>query len=345
MTTQPGFLGFLLLQSIVLCAVFVALCDLAQRWLKLDRALAVCAAMAALGVLGYAAFWLAWASYATFAPLKIAVLAALVIYAGWIAYRGELERHRWLVEPLLFTSLFCIAVVALGFSNGDIGAPAMTAQNRFVEALPPDNILPYVLAEQMKDGRILWPMIGDWLSSDRPPLQTGLYLLLGAKLGDQGYQVVASWIQATFLMGAWAFAVMAGLTTAARRLVLLACCLLPTTILNTLYTWPKIVTTGYLMLVFALLFCFQPKDAREQVIGGVLLGAAAALSMLGHGGSMFALIGIAAMVVIAWRWPAWRTCRCVSSTHVRSVAPLAPSSSPARACEVPRYWCAPTKAR
>lgn len=308
MRVQLLFLGLTLLQFLVLGAVMIALCDIAKTTFRLDGVLAFCAAVALLGVIGYLGVALAWVHYPAFGIVKIAALALLLIRFGALVYRQKLGAYwSWLKEPLVTTTLFALLVLALGFSNGGLDDPQKTSANRFVPELPVDNFIPWIVAEAVKLGHIASPLYAGWLSSDRPPLQAGLYLMLVLKIGPTGYQIVATWLQATFLFGVWAFAVAAGLPTAARRLVLLACCLLPAVIFNTLYTWPKILTTCYLMMVFALLFCFEPKDAREQTIAGFLLGALAALAALAHGGSMFALAGIAVMVVIAWRWPSWRT--------------------------------------
>jgi hypothetical protein len=107
-------------------------------------------------------------------------------------------------------------------------------------------------------------------------------------------------------MGDWAVLAAVGLSSSARRLAMLACCLLPTAILNTFYVWPKMMAVGYLMLVFALVFCFRPARELERKLAGILLGAAAALAILSHGTSFFALIGFGAVALVARPWPLWR---------------------------------------
>jgi hypothetical protein len=87
---------------------------------------------------------------------------------------------------------------------------------------------------------------------------------------------------------------------------MLACCLLPSASLNTFYVWPKMMAVGYLMLVFALLFCFRPAGEFERKLAGSLLGAAAALAILSHGTSFFALIGFGAVALVARPWPLWQ---------------------------------------
>jgi hypothetical protein len=308
MNAQFGFLGYALLQSVVIGAVVLALYDLVRRAFGLDAFLAYCTTVVALGLIGYGAFWIAYISYRAFGILKIIALCMLVIHAASLLYRGTIRAYpRRLAEPLLYTFLFFLAVITLGFSNGGLDDPARTAASRFSHELPTDNIIPLVVAAALSEGHIASPLYGDWLSSDRPPLQTGLYLFLTlARTSSHAYQIVTSWLQATFLLGVWGVLAAAGLSSSARRLAMLACCLLPTAIINTFYAWPKMMAAGYLMLVFALLFCFQPAGEFERKLAGVLAGAAAALAILCHGTSIFALIGFAAVTLVVRPWLLWK---------------------------------------
>jgi hypothetical protein len=300
-------LGQTLLQSLVLCAVFIALYDIAKSTFRLDGLLAFCAAVLLLGVLGYLAFWLAYASYPVFGIVKIAVLALLLVRFAFAVHRRRVAAYfPWLREPLLYVFLFFLIVLTLGFSNGGIDLPHQTAARRFGYELPVDNLISMILADALRLGRLASPLYSDWLSSDRPPLQTGLYLLLTIRTGELGYQIVASWLQATFLFGVWGLGVAAALPTAARRLVLLACCLLPPAVLNTFYVWPKLLAVGYLLLAFALVFRPRPPDEPRGATG-VMIGGLGALAVLSHGSSAFALIGFAVTVLVFWAWPPLKT--------------------------------------
>src|SRR5438046_3916120 len=130
MTSQAGFLAFAALQLAVICAVFVALCDLCRRAFRLDNLLSFAGAVLALGALGYAMFWIAYASYTVYGVAKIALLAALLVWFGVIAFQRRLGGYRWLIEPLLYTTLFAAIVLTLGFSNGGLG-DLETFQHRF----------------------------------------------------------------------------------------------------------------------------------------------------------------------------------------------------------------------
>jgi hypothetical protein len=106
-----------------------------------------------LDVIGYLAFWLAYANYSIFGVVKIIVLAFLLIHFAILIFRGRLQAYLSLLgEPLLFVSLFFSAVLLLGFSNGGLDAPHITAATRFSHALPVDNVIPLIFADALKLG-------------------------------------------------------------------------------------------------------------------------------------------------------------------------------------------------
>lgn len=298
----------MVLQSTLMGILIVVLCDFTTHRLRLEPPLALAAALLLFGVLGYLAFWTAYWNYTSLRVAKIAVLALVLWRLMLIAREHRLKTLlAWLGEPMIYVFLFFVAVEGLGFGNGGIDDPARTAQNRFSHALPPDNVIPFLFAAGLKLPQMPSPLLADWLSSDRPPLQTGLYLLLYVRDRALPYQVLASLLQATFLFGVWILCAATGVSAVTRRITLLACCLLPVSIINTFYVWPKLVSVGYLLIVFTLLFVCRPRDAREQTIVGILLGGTAALAALFHGTSAFALIGMAMVVLVTWQWPNWRT--------------------------------------
>lgn len=321
MTSPAGFLAYTLLQYLMICAVFVALCDACRRLFRLDDLLTFCAAVLAFGVIGYVTFWIALANYAAYGIVKIAVLAVPVIHFAAVAYQRRLGSYRWLAEPLLYVTLFALAVLTLGFANGGFDAPGVTAQNRFSHPLPVDNLIPWIVAVALRFGEITSPLFGDWLMSDRPPLQTGLYLMLTLQNTELAYEIVSVWLQASFLLGVWGLAVAMRLSDAARRLILLACCLLPTALINTFYVWPKMIAVSFLLLVFALLFCRKAEGDRERVAFGVLIGGLTALAVLSHGSSLFALLGFAVTVVAFWAWPPLKTMLIGSATILTLYVP------------------------
>src|SRR5262249_19808811 len=143
---------------------------------------------------------------------------------------------------------------------------------RFTHEMPRDNEIPFTVANALRFGPLPSPLFGDWLTSDRPPLQSGLFLLLSLRNGTVSYQVVAAWLQASVLVAVWMIVAAIGLDAAQRRLTLLACCLLPVMLINTFFVWPKLLAAGYLLAVFALLFVYTPQTRAQERLAGVLIG-------------------------------------------------------------------------
>ena len=103
MISPYGFLAYALLQTVTICVLFVALCDIARRAFGLDELCRHAPPRSCLGLLGYLSFWLAYANYAVFGVAKIAVLAGLLIRFGLLVYRRRIGAYRWLAEPLLYS--------------------------------------------------------------------------------------------------------------------------------------------------------------------------------------------------------------------------------------------------
>lgn len=108
--------------------------------------------------------------------------------------------NRDLLPSLAFTLLITwIGLYPFDWTGNHWALPA----NRWTE-LPVDSWLPLIFADMLLSGEVRRPMEGDWLSSDRPPLQAGLQLLLNALPIEVGsglrYQIGASWVQSLVLV-------------------------------------------------------------------------------------------------------------------------------------------------
>lgn len=100
------------------------------------------------------------------------------------------QRETWrslapLAEPPAYMGLLALLVLAWGLAAGGIDQPERVSASRFSHDLPPDNILPLAFANALRTGHVASPFFGDWLSSDRPPLQVGFCLLLGLPTGHR----------------------------------------------------------------------------------------------------------------------------------------------------------------
>src|SRR4051812_15730274 len=135
--------------------------------------------LAAVGLDGYLSFWLWFLSpvVGRWSNLLLPILAALYIVGTFRALdRQRRQALRELLLPLGLVGATAFLVASTGFLYGGLEDPFETASTRFSHPLPPDNTIPFVFAEGLANGHVKRPLLADWLSSDRPPLQTGIYL-------------------------------------------------------------------------------------------------------------------------------------------------------------------------
>lgn len=179
------------------------------------------------------------------------------------------------------------------------------ARERFSHPLPNDNELPSIIATRLLEGSDPRVPIGGWLSSDRPPLQTGLLLLV---LGETAWTPIPlitqsfaasvacqmCWMPAVYALsralrfsprgslGAVAFAGLSG-----------------TVLLNTVFTWPKLLSAGFVVAALAVALDLYGRRSRgRSVTVTVAVAALAAFGLLSHGAAVFALPVLA--VVLWW---------------------------------------------
>ncbi|WP_231103457.1 hypothetical protein [Xanthomonas graminis] len=141
---------------------------------------------------------------------------------------------------------------------------------------------------------------GDWLSSDRPPLQSGLYLLFFHSWLAHGgliYQALSTWAQALVIVP---LLVLAGTLPrrSQRAAIVFALALSPLVLLNGLFVWPKLFAATFCAIFHIALF--GPSSIARPARWS-MAGLAAALAMLSHGGALFALVGSTAAFVLLKR--------------------------------------------
>jgi hypothetical protein len=168
------------------------------------------------------------------------------------------------------------------------------AQGRFVEGgLPPDNALPAQFAERIGLGESTHQFVDDWNGSDRPPLQSGFILLFSgpavllrhAETGAAAASVVA---QILWIPGTHAFLRALGVPFRLALVALTFAALTSTIVVNSVFTWPKLLAAALVLAALALLMSRGEANlrARSLFVGAVV---ASTLGLLAHGGTAFAL--------------------------------------------------------
>lgn len=307
-------LGMFLALSLLTILPAAAACSIAAlRGAK--RALdLITIAMLTIGLVGYGAFWSYFLNHLlglVYSGMVLLLSAAIVVGIGIVRRQSpQLAALRRLIVPTMIVFTASLFIVSLGFVYGRPEAMQDYAVHRFAPPLLSiDNFLPKMLADDVFAGNIPRPFFSTWRSSDRPPLQSGMvvwHYLWTRGNRDLAYQVLAVIFQLTFLAGLWAFLDAAELDRRAIALTMATALFSGFTFVNSFYVWPKLLPVAYLFLLAAYLFTNRYWAARSDWRVGCLVGALAACSMLCHGGSIFALLGMALACLVLKRLPVRR---------------------------------------
>jgi hypothetical protein len=194
-------------------------------------------------------------------------IAVLVRGRGVRRYLGALGTHRDVLSPLLIA--VCVGWLYTGSTllyGGQVHV-SLVANSRYRDPLPPDNILPQLVAERVVDGIRGEPFLGDWLSSDRPPLQSAVETLVSPLLPkgsrELNYQALATMLQLLVIPAGWVLLRLLGIGLATTLGVVTATALSGTVALHSTYVWPKLLCAAYSMLALGCLV--SPHSATAGV--------------------------------------------------------------------------------
>ena len=272
--------------------------------LNLIKELAIGVGIIVLSLIVLFLFWVYWLTLPMQSPAWIIslIIQIILMLTGIIQIiRRKFEPS--IIIPLIFCLIGSIIIASVwGFALPCSALPPIrVAAELWSHSLPGDNSIPLDLAKGFEAGRIPSPLHGDWLSSDRPPLQAAFYMatpgywLFGTN--DFTYEPVGIWLQLTILIGAFLLVRSMGFPLLNASIVMLVVFLTPITLVNSIYVWPKLIAATYLCLSVGLHFY---RD-RSSKLCGFLVGSSSALSFLAHGSSGFALVGMGITAIILRR--------------------------------------------
>ncbi len=215
-------------------------------------------------VLGYSSFWAFFFSRGFGRFLSFAVyltaIGALVIPAvnSWANVKATARLIR---QPILYTSLAGLCYTSFYFIFQDPFLPGIRypSDRFFAQMLAADNVIPEIFADRIYDRKPVIPFCcGDWLSSDRPPLQTGIVLLERPLTvindGELSYQLLSSGLQCFWICGVWCLLVVIGTQEARIRQVLGFLVFSGFLFYNSVYAWPKLLSATYILFLLCILF-------------------------------------------------------------------------------------------
>jgi hypothetical protein len=302
---------------------------LARRF-SAHMAALVAGGLALFGVVSYAvgAIWYLSPEVGIWTSRSVPLLSAVVLILAAVRLRPVLvEVVRSVAVPFVLTVLYATTILGLGFMYGGYGTATDTAAGRFSWLLPIDNTLPYRFASHIEQfgHSIPAPHIGDWLSSDRPPLQSAIMLsqVLWHKDGAAAlldYQVLGTLLQSMWVLGLWALihALVVRRATVALCIASAAGC--GVIMLNTFFVWPKLLAAAFALASAALILTGDPRRSTLRLTGAAVL---ASLAYLSHGGTMFVLVPLAVLALVralqGRHW--WATVTCAAMSAMALVLP------------------------
>jgi hypothetical protein len=293
---------------------FFAACAVAVRKGLHDTVLVGLTALAVLGLSGYLGFWLWFMSpqlgrlFSLSLPITSIVVLIRTLKRIDAAGRSTL---RTLALLMALTGSAAVLVVSTGFMFGGVDNPSTTAQTRFSHPLPPDNDIPFLFAEGIRNGKVPRPLLGDWHSSDRPPLQTGFFLSQCVYFQHPRklqYTIISVILQSLWIFALWLFLAAFDLNPKSIALALAVCLFSGFVFLNSFFVWPKLLAAAYMLAASAALVPDRFSVAVSKTIFMPLLSAAlVAFGILAHGASVFAILGMALTIIALKRRVAARS--------------------------------------
>jgi hypothetical protein len=299
----PGQTGILLLRTLshfvlTMIPCFAAASFAAWRGARGQLVLGL-AGLVGIAANGYFAFWL-W----FFSPRVGHAVSFLlpILEIAWLLWSGaKLDPParadvKSLALPAALVLCASLLVLSAGFAYGGLDKPIETPWTRFSHRLPPDNLLPFLFAEEVRIGHIYKPFFEGGHSSDRPPLQAAIALSQYPFLPQPralGYTALAAILQSLWIYAVWLLLRAFHIDARAVTLAFLVTLFSGFTFLNTFFVWPKLLAAAF-MLAFSILLLvdnFAAKLARDLPLM-ILAGALLAFGLLSHGASAFAVIGM-----------------------------------------------------
>jgi hypothetical protein len=269
--------------------------------------------LVASGALSYLAFWCYFAAQPVGATYDFLLFGASVLAIGCCWREGGLDGDvlRALRTPLLLWIFGSAFVIFFGFLHGGNHNPITVAAFRFEGQLPSDNDIPRYFTEWFATHGHQHPpeYPGEWLFSDRPPLQVGYTLAQRGFFNTaQGlhYQIICVIEQCLWIPAMWAVLLAVPLRKVTRALAMLVVMISDIAIVHGFFVWPKLIAAAFLLAALAVILSPEWRQDRRDLRVALLIGALLGLSMLSHGSSIFGVIPLAIFAAFRgipnWRW-------------------------------------------
>jgi hypothetical protein len=281
---------------------------------------------------GYLTFWAYF-----WRPIAGACLSGLSLLGGAALCVADCRRGRPTRSLLLSgdvgTPLALTALVALFYASlwqaVNLRTPVqLTPCLRFQEfVLNKDNVIPLLFADRLYTGNDPRGFLGnEWQSSDRPPLQAGIFLVQypfwSFVTGRRAWSFVFGCVlQCLWVPAVWEFWQSAGLTRRRAGVALLFVVLTGFALVNSVFSWPKMLAGALTLNAISLALLPRETSLPYPLARAALWGLAAALGFLAHGGVAFTLLAFGAFLLWPRYFPGLRRLAIAASVFLLTVVP------------------------
>lgn len=293
-------LGIVVATWLVLCSLIFVLGYCASASLNADAPTAGFILVGVAGMLVFIIFH--------FSPRWGAVIASAIVLASfcaaiaiWLWDRARSLRIARRTAPAALIWLAVSIAYAAYISAIDNGGGSWAVNGLFTPLRwSTDNQIPFQFADALYDGvprkTIMW---GPWLASDRTPLLAALLLIyratiipafasgIGTDFISTAYQLSALTILASWSGGLYYFCLRFGRAHAGY--VVFLAFVTSFFLFNTVYVWPKLLGTTYVLAAFGLLLRMREKP-KAGPADLTLIALSAALAYLAHASNGLALV-------------------------------------------------------
>ena len=270
-----------------------------------------------IGLLGWLCFWIFVAQHWLGQLFVLSVSASMMVVTvvclkrNHFGVRDIVRSHDFYFPLIVCVGLSALYLTIIFLKPMNFPVIAEFIQNRFFDwSLPNDNILPYVFADKLYRGVPVSPLAGNWLSSDRPPLQVGIILwqfifAQWAGWAEMGCQVVETLSQSAFVCAIWVLTRTFKFSKNNIYYILFFISLTGFAFLHSVFAWPKLLAGSYVIFAIALWLdrrldprLERPNPAKGNLAAASLMGIAVALGLLSHGGVIFTVVPLAFFILI-----------------------------------------------
>ncbi len=274
-----------------------------KRLAALQIVVLIVAASATLGLFSFWAFFFSKLLGRIFS-FSVYIASAGVLLSPLCRRTAIIAVAKSTAKPFLYAAVAGVCYLCFLFLFVDpVASGADYANQRFFDQIRPgDNIIPFFFAEKLYARQPLRPFCcGDWLSSDRPPLQTGIFLLQRT-LRFVGtvrlhYELIAAALQCLWICGVWCLLTSFGTPAIRIRQALGLLIFSGFLFYNSVYAWPKLLAAACVLFIASILIDAIRRGGRLSFFEASLSAACVGLALMAHPGSIFSLPAIAVGVV------------------------------------------------